>query len=84
MKLKTETGNDNTDRITWLSYVMINCLVEVFWVLTPGGVVVGKQRFEDTCFTLKMETAQTSKTLLSYNTTRCHNPEDLDSKHHSR
>jgi len=30
------------------------------------------------------EAARSSETLLSYNTTRCHNPEDLNLKYHSR
>jgi hypothetical protein len=32
--------------------------------------------------TLKMEAGLTSETLVSYNTTQQHNPEDLDLKHH--
>jgi len=36
-------------------------------------------------FTLKMETAWTSETLIScHNTTQRQNPEDLDMKHHRR
>jgi len=31
-----------------------------------------------------MQAAWTSETLLSYSTTRRHNPEDLDLKHHRR
>jgi hypothetical protein len=62
--------------------------VEVFWVVTPCSVVVEYQRFRDTCcvylhFTLKMEAALSSETMVSYyNTTWRHNPEDLDLKHH--
>jgi len=56
--------------------------VEVFWVV----VVVGYQRFRDLCclhrqredFTLKMEAALSSETLVSYISARSHNPEDLD------
>jgi len=33
-------------------------------------------------FTLKMEVAWISETLVSHHTTQCHNPEDLNLKHH--
>jgi hypothetical protein len=61
--------------------------IEVFWVVTPCSVV-GYQSFGGLCclhvlFTLKMEAVRTSETLVFYyNTTRRHNPEDLDLKYH--
>jgi hypothetical protein len=56
--------------------------VEVLWVVTPCSVVVGYQTIRGQLhFTLKMEAACTSETFVPYhNTTRRHNPEDLDLK----
>jgi hypothetical protein len=51
--------------------------VEFFWVVKQCSVGVGFQRF-----TLKMEAARSSDTLVSYhNTTQRHKPEGLDLKH---
>jgi hypothetical protein len=56
--------------------------VEVFWIVTPCSVVA-YQRIGSPCFLhlqgeMKMEAAWTSETLVCHNTTRRHNPEDLD------
>jgi hypothetical protein len=56
--------------------------VELFWVVTPCSVAVGYQRFGSPCclqlpFTLKMEAARSSETLVSFhNTIGHHNIED--------
>jgi hypothetical protein len=52
--------------------------VEVLWIVTSYSVVAGYQRFRGSCF------LHNSETLVSYNTTQRHNPEDLDLKRHDR
>jgi hypothetical protein len=62
---------------------MVKIQAEVFWVVTPCSVVVGYQRFGGPyCLYLRsdvrIEAAWTSETLVFYNTTRRHYPEDLE------
>jgi len=60
--------------------------IEVFWVVTPCSDMVRYHSFGGPCclhlnFTLKMEAACSSVTLVSYrNTTWRHNPEHFDLK----
>jgi hypothetical protein len=49
-------------------------IIVIFWVVNPCSYMVGYQ-----CFTLKMEAARSSETLVFYHiTTWYHNPEDHD------
>jgi hypothetical protein len=58
-------------------FTAVKIQVEFFRTLTPWGVVVGYQHFHH--FSLKMEAARSSETLISYrNTTWRYNPVDLD------
>jgi hypothetical protein len=58
----------------------MNIQVQIFWVVTPCGFVVGYQRFVGPCC-LHLHGEGFSETLVSYhNTTWRHNQEDLDLK----
>jgi len=57
--------------------MIVTTHVKVFWVVTECSDVVGYQHL-----TLKMQAAQSSELLLSYNTTWHHNPHDLSYNHH--
>jgi len=59
--------------------------VEVFWVVTLHSVVVGYRHFvgPHSIFRVKIETARTSETMVSYyNTMQCHSLKHLDLKYH--
>jgi hypothetical protein len=57
---------DNTTYTSFVVFTEVMLQVGVFWVVTPCNVVVGYERLQ-------------GETLVSYhNTTRRHNPEDLD------
>jgi hypothetical protein len=64
-------------------FVAMKIKVAVFWVVIPCSDVVGQSILEDhtaSIFTVMMETALSSKMLVSYVTTWCHNPEDCNLK----
>jgi hypothetical protein len=55
--------------------------VKVFWVVTMCSVAIRYCFRGPCCPTLKMETEWTYEMLVSYNTTWCHKPEDINLKH---
>jgi hypothetical protein len=64
-------------RVSFEAFTGVIFQIEVFWVVTPCSVLAGYQPTR-----LKMKAAWIFKTLLSYyNTTRHHNPENLNLLH---
>jgi hypothetical protein len=69
--------DDKAFYATRFVFTAVKIQVEVFWVVTPCSVVVGYQCFRGPCclhlhFTIKMEAARSSETMVSYHNTTQH------------
>jgi hypothetical protein len=68
---------------TFEVFATMNIQVLVFCVVTPCSDVVGYQRSEDIAASIltSARRCRSSETLVSYITTRCHDPKDPNLKH---